>query len=211
MDGLTFIDHLIGHVAWPLAATGLIVFLSLRHRVAINALIHRVQKAKAGRFEIELAEAKVRADRAHLPPPTVLPRSEASNGELARPTRGQPPARLQELVRLAISDPRRAVIDSYQFLNQYALETSERLDPEQTRYTDGSPAVMRAAAVNLLAPEHADVLDRLRDAALRALGSEDEVSPGQALDYALLASRLMGFMTGRLERLQEARTAKPAG
>jgi hypothetical protein len=37
VDWLTFVDHLIGHLAWPLAVAGLIVFLSLRHRVAMEA------------------------------------------------------------------------------------------------------------------------------------------------------------------------------
>jgi hypothetical protein len=64
MDWLTFIDHLIGHLAWPLVVAFLIVFLSVRHRPAIDALIHRLQKAKAGLFELELAEAKAEAEAA---------------------------------------------------------------------------------------------------------------------------------------------------
>jgi hypothetical protein len=38
MDWLTFFDHLIGHLAWPLVVAGLVVFLSLRHRAAIDLL-----------------------------------------------------------------------------------------------------------------------------------------------------------------------------
>jgi hypothetical protein len=214
MDGLTFIDHLIGHLAWPLAVTGLIVFLSLRHRAAIDGLIHRVRKAKAGLFELELEEAKASADRAHLPPPPVIAPSEALRSRYSRSfslrrnelrAADDLPGEIGRLMLLATKDPRRTVVETYQFVNRYALEASEQLDPEQTRYTDGSPDVMRTAAVTLLAPEHADVLDRLRVAALGTLDPAEKVSPGQAIDYVLLASRLVAYMNVRVRELQEAR------
>jgi hypothetical protein len=170
---------------------------SLRHRAAIDALLHRVKKAKAGLFELELAEAQASADRAQLPPPAVLPPSESPKDQAAKATY-EPPAQLYDLMHLALSEPRRAIVETYHFVNHYAWEASQGRDPEQTRYTDGSPDVMRLAAVNLLAPKYADVLDRLRDAALRAQDPEEEVTPGQALDYVLIASRLVGFMAGRL-------------
>src|SRR6266540_7133714 len=81
MDVLTFVDHLIGHLAWPLAATGLVAFLSLRHRVALDALLHRVRKAKAGPFEAELDKAQAGAELAGLPPAPTLPPSEAGQVE----------------------------------------------------------------------------------------------------------------------------------
>jgi hypothetical protein len=211
MDGLTFIDHLIGHLAWPLAVTGLIVFLSLRHRAAIDGLIHRVHKAKAGLFELELAEAKASADRVHLPPPPVIAPSEALSSQWYSLRRNRLraaddlPGEIGRLMLLATRDPRRAVVETDQFVNRYALETSEQLDPEQTRYTDGSPDVMRTAAVTLLAPEYVDVLDRLREAALRALDPAEKVSTGQAIDYVLLASRLVAYMNVRVRELEEAR------
>ncbi len=87
MDVLTFVDHLIGHLAWPLAATGLVAFLSLRHRVALDALLHRVRKAKAGPFEAELDKAQAGAELAGLPPAPTLPPSEAGQVEPSpRPT-----------------------------------------------------------------------------------------------------------------------------
>jgi hypothetical protein len=94
MDWLTFSDHVIGHIAWPLAVSGIIVFLSLRHRAAINDLLYRVQKAKAGLFEIEPAEAKVRAELADLPPaPAIPPRTQ----DVKQPTTNDPTAWLTYL------------------------------------------------------------------------------------------------------------------
>jgi hypothetical protein len=85
MDWLTFIDHLIGHLAWPLVVAALVLFLSLRHRVALDTLLHRVRKARAGPFEAELDEAKVEAERASLPlEPTVLPRSDDLEADLEK-------------------------------------------------------------------------------------------------------------------------------
>jgi hypothetical protein len=204
MDGLTFIDHLIGHLAWPLAAIGVIVFLSLRHRGAINALIHRVQKAKAGLFEIELAEAKASANRAHLPPPAVLLPSKTPKDQTAPPTMSDLPEQLQSLFLTASFAPRTAVMQAQHLLNAYAWDASQRLDPEPTPYPTTTPPVQRATAVGLLAPEQADVLDRLRHAALRAYDPDEELTPGQAIDYVLVVTRLIEFMRGRFKELSKA-------
>jgi hypothetical protein len=204
MDGLTFIDHLIGHLAWPLAVTSLVAFLSLRHRKAIDGVISRLHKAKAGGlFEIELAELKDSADQAQLPPPPVITPRKAPSARREIPQGSDPEVDVigEEFARLAVlasRNPRRAVAETYQFVNRYALEASEQLDPEQTRYTDGAPDTMRTAAVTILAPQHADVLDHLRDAALRASDRREKVSTEQAIDYAILAMRLVVAMQGSI-------------
>jgi hypothetical protein len=76
---------------------------------------------------------------------------------------------------------------------------------ERVRYTDGSPAVLRFAVATLLAPEHTDVLERLRDTAVIAL--EDEVSPRQAKEYVQLVRRLLLAVDERLRTLQERSSA----
>ena len=142
MDWLTFIDHFIGHLAWPLVVAGLIVFLSLRHRAAIDALIHRVQKAKAGLLELELAQAKAGADAAGLPP-AALPLPGTERIELPERTR-MLEAEFDRTLALAATNPRRAILEAYAFLTAF-LVTVANLPAmeERVRYTDGSPGVLK--------------------------------------------------------------------
>jgi hypothetical protein len=187
MDWLTFSDHVIGHLAWPLALSGLIVFLSLRHRTAINDLVYRIQKAKVGLFEIQVAEATARAEQAELPPAPAIP---ARRQDVEPPATDDPTAWLMYLSLLAGHRPRQAVIEAYNYLVRYTLEACKRLDPELIRSTDGSPETMRLAARLLLAPKQAEVLDRLRLAAFSASDPREDVSVDQAMDYVRLATRL---------------------
>jgi len=199
MDGLTFIDHLIGHLAWPLAVSGLIGFMSLRHRGAIDSLIHRVHKAKAGLFEIELAEAKARADRVHLPLPPVPAPSGAPKDRSARPTDSEPLDALDGLLQLAVENPRRAVIESYHRVHQYVEDASGQLDPGQFLDADGSPVASYPAAVRALTPEYLGILHRLRLAAILAQDPDEEVTPSQAREYVLLAYRVVAYMEGSFD------------
>jgi hypothetical protein len=202
VDWLTFIDHLIGHLAWPLVVAGLDVFLSLRHRAAMDALLHRVRKAKAGpfEFEAELDKAGAAAEAARLPPAERI----SPQFSLQWSSRAEPEAWFKYLLWLADTDPRAAVIRAYHYLNQYAFEASKQLDPERTRYTSGSPAVMHAAAVAILAPEHVEVVDRLGEAALSADDPDLEISPRQAREYVELVARLVVAMRDRLRALLES-------
>jgi hypothetical protein len=194
VDWLTFISQMFGHLAWPLVVAVLVVFLSLRHRGAVDALLQRVRKAKAGPFEAELDKAEAAAAAASLPP--------AENIELPRPSTSDPEAWLGYLLVLADIDPRGAVMRAYNYLNSYARQLGERLG-ERTRYTDGSPAVMRIAAVGILAPEHLDVLDRLREAALSAYNPEEEITPRQAREYVELVARVVVAMRERFRALPD--------
>jgi hypothetical protein len=202
VDWLTFVDHLIGHLAWPLIVGILVFVLSRRHRVAIDALLHRVRKAKAGpvEFEMELGELKVKAEAAGLPPADQI----SASISLSRSSRVEPEMWFRYLFWLADTDPRTAVIRAYHYLNQYAFEASKQLDPERTRYTSGSTAVMHAAALGVLAPEHVDVLDHLREAALSADDLGLEVSPRQAREYVELVARLVVAMRDRLRALPDS-------
>jgi hypothetical protein len=103
MDWLTFTDHVIGHLAWPLVVAGLVVFLSLRHRVAFDTLLHRVRKARVGPFEAELDEAKAEADRANLPPPSMKPPPDTE--VLQRPESNEPEVWFGYFIKLAEQDP----------------------------------------------------------------------------------------------------------
>jgi hypothetical protein len=201
MDWLTFFDHLIGHLAWPLVVAGLVVFLSLRHRAAIDALLHRVQKAKAGLFELELAQAKAEAEAAGLPSAAPsLPGTEKI--ELPERTRMLETS-LDRTLALAATNPRQAILEAYAFLTAFLLTAANLPDmQERVRYTDGSPDMLSFAVTSLLAPEHAHVLDTLRDAALSAT-SDQEVSPQQAREYVQLVRRLLLAVAERLPTVQE--------
>lgn len=216
MDWLTFIDHLIGHLAWPLVVAGLVVFLSLRHRVALDTLLHRVRKARAGPFEAELDEAKAEAERASLPlASTVLPPEDIGLGRLSE-------ADFEEMERLRIEDPEEwlrffmefaersplvAVHGSYHHLNGWLYEAAKRLDPKRVRIM-GDPGPLgptRAAAVGLLTPELDKVLRRLSDALHSAQEWDEQVSRRQAREFILLVARLVSAVQERLHMLLETR------
>jgi hypothetical protein len=200
MDWLTFFDHLIGHLAWPLAVAGLIVFLSLRHHAAIDALIHRIQRAKAGLFELELAQAKAGAEAAGLPPATP-PLRGTEKIELPERTR-MLDAEFDRALALAATNPRQAILEAYAFMTAFLVTVANLpVMQERVRYTDGSPAVLSFAVTSLLAPEHAHVLDSLRDAALSAL--DEDVTPQQARDYVQLVRRLLLAVAERLPTHEE--------
>jgi hypothetical protein len=190
MDWLTFIDHMIGRLAWPLLVAGVAVFLSLRHRSAMDAFLRRVRKAKAGPFEAELAEAK--AEAVSLPTPNEIASTQAPDK----------PAWFDYLYCVLTEvDPRSAVIWGYHYLHHAAFEIASQLGHHPTRLTDDSPAVMHAAAVGLVIPEHVDVLERLRDAAFSAHDPNQEVSTRQAEDYTFLVARMIATMLDRLYRV----------
>jgi hypothetical protein len=201
MDVLTFTERLVGHLVWPLVVAGLVVFLAVRHRTAFEDMIRRVEKAKAGLVEFQLAQAKVEADAAGLPPAEApaLPVTEKTGQP--EPTTGMLEASLDYNLALADTNPRQAVLEAYAFMNAYLLTVAYHPDMEErVRYTDGSPAVLRFAVATLLAPEHADVLERLRETAVTAL--EEDVSPRQARQYVQLVKRLLLAVDERLRTLE---------
>jgi hypothetical protein len=203
MDGLTFIDHLIGHLAWPLAVAGLVVFLSLRHRVAFDTLLHRVRKARAGPFEAELDEAKAEADAAGLPPPSTKPPPDTE--VLQRPESNDPEVWFGYFIELAEQDPLGAVHGSYRFLNHYLADAAYRLDPRARLMHDPISPRTRAAEVGLLTWDHERVLDSLRDVVKTAHQWDEEVSHQQAREFVFLVARLWAAVEERLRTLLESR------
>jgi len=201
MDWLTFIDHLIGHLVWPLTTASLTMFVLVRRRALIERLLHRVRRVEAGRFKAELDQAKAEAEEAELPPAPPLP-PWAEPIPLTRPTTDRAEPWLRYLSWLVTSHPRRAVLEAYFYLTDFLLRASERVDPERIRYTSGPPGF--AVAV-LLAPEQGEVLSRLRTAAIDTLDEGEIISTDQAREYVLLAMRLVLVVQVRLSELPESR------
>jgi hypothetical protein len=214
MDGLTFTDHLIGHLAWPLVVAGLVVFLSLRHRAALDTLLHRVRKARAGPFEAELDEAKAEADRANLPPaPAVLPPSDIDREELwAADAEKMDRLRIEEpeewlpfFMEMADRFPFNAAHGAYRRLYAYLRYAAHRLDPERMRDEGPWGWTSNILETGLLTPEHVRVWQRL-DEALRAAEDWDaRVSRQQAREFVLLVARLVSAVQERLHMLLETR------
>jgi hypothetical protein len=215
MDWLTFIDHLIGHLAWPLVVAGLVVFLSLRHRAALDTLLHRVRKARAGPFEAELEEAKAEADRASLPPappvrspPDRDPLSPEEVEEMQRMRMEDTDRWLGFFMEVAERDPFTAVHGSYHRLNVYLYQAAQRLDPERVRRVEVAQGPLGAAAaevVGLLTREHEKVLHRLGDAVRSVHEWDEQVSRRQAREFVLLVARLVSAVQERLHMLLETR------
>jgi hypothetical protein len=209
MDWLTFIDHLIGHLAWPLVVAALVVFLSLRHRVAFDTLLHRVRKARAGPFEAELDEAKAEADAAGLPPAPTKPPPDTE--VLQRPESNDPEVWFGYFIKLAEQDPLGAVHGSYRFLNSYLAHAAARLDPRAPGIHDPISPRTRAAEVGLLTWDHERVIDSLRDVVKTAhQWDEEEVSRQQAREFVFLVARLWAAVEERLRTLLETRRRQGA-
>jgi len=97
MDALTFIAKLIEFLAWPLAAVFVVVLL----RTEIRRLLSLVRKLKAGPVEAEFEREIIRLEETtppSLPAPAIAQEAD--------------PEKL-ELIRLARTDPRAAIVEAW--------------------------------------------------------------------------------------------------
>ena len=151
MDSLTFIDHLIGHLAWPLTISGLGLFVLIRRPRLVQGLLDRIHKGRVAGFEFELAEVKASADRAGLPP-APLPSAQKAKKGGRRPSDNPVKDLLDRLVRVAITNPRRAVTEAYAIVDQLAsAATQYMLNHAIERYGDGSPEAEWGPAASIRA------------------------------------------------------------
>jgi hypothetical protein len=198
MDALTFIDHLIGHLAWPLTLGGLALFVLIRRPGLVQNVVERFHKGKLAGFEFELAEAKASAERAHLPPAPLPSPDTGQDREWESPD-SRVSVLLSRLILVAMTDPRQAVIEACEVINKYVGEVAfEIIKDAADQYGKGSPEHQRVLKMPLLEPETEVVLNRLRGAATLAKDSEANISRRQAMDYVVLASRVAGYLQGFL-------------
>jgi hypothetical protein len=196
---------------------GLVVFLSVRHRAALDDLLQRVRKARAGPFfEAELDEAKAVADRANLPlaPPILLPtdidREElwAADTEKMDKLRIEDPEEwLRFFMDMADRFPFAAAHGAYHRLNSYLRYAAYRLDPEGMPSKDvgGFGWAWAIEATGLLTPELVMVWEHLGDALKGAQDWDEQVSRQQAREFVLLVARLVSAVQARLHMLLEDR------
>jgi hypothetical protein len=208
MDGLTFTDHLIGHLAWPVAVSGLVLFILVRRRATVEGLLHRARKLGVGPFTAELDQAEAKAEQAGLAPAPTLSFLEAEAIPLRPAATEGPEPWFRDLSLLAVENPRRAVVEAYRWLTDFLLKASEYLDPERYRYTEGTPAVRRLAAQAVLAPDHAALLTNLSDAAELALHDDDIIDADRAIQYVQLVARLVAAVREGLPEVPESRSVE---
>jgi hypothetical protein len=210
MDSLTFIDHLISHLAWPLTIGGLGLFVLVRRRGLVQDVVDRFQKGKLAGFEFELAEAKASAERAHLPPAPLLSPDTGEDREWELPD-SRVSVLLSRLILVAMTDPRQAVTEAYEVIRSFVGEVAGEIIKETIdQHGKGSPEHKRVLVMPLLEPETEVVLNRLRDAATLAKDSEVNISRSQAMDYVVLASRVTGYLKGFLAGYRDT-MLKPQG
>lgn len=207
---MTFIDHLIGHLAWPLTIGGLGLFVLVRRPGLVQDVVDRFQKGKLAGFEFELAEAKASAERAHLPPAPLLSPDTGEDRDWELPA-SRVSVLLSRLILVAMTDPRQAVIEAYEVTRSFVAEVAGEIIKETIdQYGKGSPEHKRVLAMPLLEPETEAVLNRLRDAATLAKDSKVNISRSQAMDYLVLASRVAGYLKGFLAGSRDT-VLKPQG
>ena len=186
MDSLTFVSRLIEAIAWPVFAVVAVLLL----RKPIVKLLPTLQRAKYKDWELEfgekLEEAENKADQVQLP------HSELSPGEESRPEK----TLRYRVEQLASVSARAAVAEAWREVEESLLEAAERAGVKPRR------PVHRTATdllqLGQLQPEAISLLEDLRVLRNRAVhAAEDfDINPRQALEYGLLAERLIASIRG---------------
>jgi len=165
VDALTFVDRLIGHLAWPLFA----LFVLIWFRKEIAKQLDRLTKFKAmgveGEFAAGLKEAEEKADE------TNLPQAASASVPLAEDKRALPEMLVSKYPELAILEAWRkteqAASDKYgrQFAGNRVIDVPNEVRP---------------------------VYEQLRQLKNRAIHSAPgAISASEADEYVRLATRVM--------------------
>jgi len=198
VDGLTFVAEIVKALAWPVTVVGAVAML----RQSLLQLIPGMRRFKYKDIEIEF-ERKLEAAKAEvvdvlLPPPPappqVPPPANQDVPRLAPPITPAGaidlPAMVQAVEQVASVSPRAAVAEAWRFVEmaiQRALSRRQLSRPKSPR------ELRQVLQQNGLLPGRAGaLLDDLRGMRNQAVHATDmELTPGQAIDYALLAATLI--------------------
>jgi hypothetical protein len=186
VDTLSFISSLVHGLAWP---TTVIVGVLLLRKPLLDAL-RTLRRVKYGEIEANFSE---QIDKA------------AGAAERSFPaTAGQSrPVLPSEAVAQAEASPRSAILEAWLRLSSSALAALRRKGvPLGEARADYPVAVVEKALRDskLLPVDQIALLSKLRDIRNQAVHNPIAPTPGQALEYAMVAARL----TSALDRIATA-------
>jgi hypothetical protein len=198
VDWLTFIAELVKALAWPATVVAGIALL----RRSLLQLIPGLRRLKYKDLELEF-EKKLEAAKAEIvdaqlpvpaPPPPALPQPEV--GALPQPTSAgvlDLPAMVETVERIAAASPRAGIAEAWRYV-EIAVERALRRrqlsrprSPRELRKLLEQQGLLRDRMGALL-----DDLRGMRNQAVHAV--ELELTPGQAVEYSLLAAVLITML-----------------
>ena len=197
MDWLTFIAEVVKALAWPATV---VVGIALLRRSLLQ-LIPGLRRLKYKDLELEF-ERKLEAAKAEVaealpappPVPPALPQPETA--ALPQPTSTTVldlPAMVETVERIAAASPRAAIAEAWRYV-EIAIERALR---RRQLSRPRSPRELRKLldGQGLLQDRMGALLDDLRGMRNQAVHAvEMELTPGQAVEYALLAAVLITML-----------------
>lgn len=175
MDALTFIEQMVGHLAWPAV---ILVVLLVFHK-QIGERIPQITRLRAGPFDAEFTEALRDSEDAmsdaHIPP--ASPEVEEDRRRLERIARISPRAAVMEAFTLVDNALKAKVVD----LGLAAAISDVR----------STQAIIAAQEHGLVGPAEVEVWNNLRALSNTARHEERfDVEPKRVFDYIALATSL---------------------
>ena len=147
MDNLTFATKVLEHLAWPVVALVIVLYL----RSEIRQLLPNVKKLKVGSVEaeFELAVSKLETKAASLP---------------EVPASAVPPDPEDDVVRqLAVYHPRSAILEAWREIEIAANQALAATEPPNASRPRRATEVMKLVAQKeMLPPLSLEMLDSLR-------------------------------------------------
>ncbi len=182
MDPLSFIAELVKALVWPVAL--LLIFIVFKEplRELLPGLRRLSYKGLVLEFERKLDQLETKAEQAHLPPPQEVPTSAA----LGR-VREVPLVELAEMV--AQVSPPAAVVETWRQLELAISNIFTRMGRPEPRSWVITRLILKHEGI--LSQSAMSVLQDLRALRNHAVHAGLELTPEQAIQYAVLAQRLI--------------------
>jgi hypothetical protein len=177
MDRFTFIDHMVGHLLWPIV----VLLVVLLFRRALQARMPNLTKFRAGPsgVEAEFGQVLQRSDQAMAAEPMPVPTDEIAEDQ-------------NRLERIAAISPRAAVLEAFTLVDNALKERLRQVGITgadlQMRSTQ---AIIMARNLGLLGETEVTVWNNLRALSNTARHQPElEIGREQASEYIRLSSAL---------------------